>query len=175
MKKFFCWFAPILFAFMLATGIVGYTLHKAHADTYLFSGLGDVTAYHVQEIATDARAHCGAHVVTAAHTSWPAFVSQVKTGDKLIGFSMGANAARDLAAAVSPRKVQVMSLDANAQIGPLTKNVTRSDSVYQVNSIFGHGVPRGSQHSERINTDHLGIPHNRKVIARAVNFICGHR
>lgn len=167
------------FMFAVATIILMALIASAWATTRvsIYSGLGDVPAIAVQDLAAHIRAHCPeATVATYSHLVAPAHATE-RGGTRdvivLVGYSMGGNAARDLAAAMYPRRVALLiTLDPNKMIGAVPVNVTRAVNFYQNVEVFGGGQPVGAQEILIQGQGHFGFPSNPHVRRRVVGLIC---
>ena len=139
---------------------------------HVFSGLGDMPAYHVQELAARIRAR-GCAVETHQWTEAPLLTARLaKAGGpiRLVGYSMGGNATVALAGALAPRRVRVVTIDPNMAIGPRPRNASVLN-IYKPGA-FGGGVVAGGRNVRLSWRDHLRMPHDPAVIRMTVAAVC---
>lgn len=145
---------------------------------FIYSGLGDFAGMAVAKLAQDLHKKCGAEVTVTNHLAASATVEQVKHAlaahrfVALLGHSMGGNAARNVAVAVAPYRVDALvTLDPNRFIGGVPNNVRYALNLYQRVGLGG-GKPVGARQVEITGVGHLGFARSNVVLRRAEQVVC---
>lgn len=139
---------------------------------HVFSGLGDVPAYHVQELAARIRAR-GCAVETHQWTDAPlltARLQKVREPIRLVGYSMGGNSVVVIASSMPTHRFRIVTIDPNMAIGPRPRNASVLN-VYKPGA-FGGGVVAGARNVQLSWRDHLRMPHDPTVIRMTVAAVC---
>lgn len=139
---------------------------------HVFSGLGDVPAYHVQELAARIRAR-GCAAETHQWTDAPLLVERLRRSrgtDRLVGYSMGGNSVVTLAASLPEKRFRIVTIDPNAAVGPRPRNASVLN-IYKPGPLGG-GVVSGARNVQLAWRDHLRMPHDPAVIRMTVAAVC---
>jgi hypothetical protein len=93
-----------------------------------------------------------------------------------VGTSMGGEKARDMAAAISPKKARVLFVDTVPWTQPIPKNVGSDHVVWRGIGPLGRGRPAGTindkQHDRPRNLTHGAIIHSAQTHSEVVTEIC---
>lgn len=151
-----------------------YAAFARSTHVVIYSGAGDYAALLVEPLARDIRGRCNLYVTTHGHFSWPIVTADLENERRpiiLVGYSAGAIAAAQTAAALYPRRVGMVTLDPATvlmQMPRLTRNVKWSVNFWKEGQLGGgHGF--GAQDIQIRNVDHFSIePAVRARISKAI-------
>lgn len=143
----------------------------------LFGPLGDTTGARMIPLAERVR-HCGS-VSMHPHSTWGSLIEPLREAARkgrsirVAGYSMGGNAARELAAAIAPYRVaRLVTIDPNAAVGRKPDNVVHALNIRQTTRPLGRGLLAGAR-DRVIEISHFAFLSDDRVLGLAASTICG--